>query len=58
MRADRNGLRIINTFYAVGLDLGPTQPPVQWVAGALFPIKLLEREAHHCPLPGTEVKNA
>jgi hypothetical protein len=39
--------------------LGPTQPPIQWVPGALSPdVKRLEREADHSPSSGAEVKNA
>jgi hypothetical protein len=39
--------------------LGLTQPPIQWVPGALSPwSKLLEREAdHHSPPSSAEVKN-
>jgi hypothetical protein len=32
------------------LDLGPTQPPIQWVAGILSPgLKWPGREANHSP---------
>jgi hypothetical protein len=34
--------------------LGPTQPPVQWLSGALSP----DREANHSPPSNAEVKNA
>jgi len=38
--------------------LGPTQPPIQWVPGALsLGVKRPGREADHSPPPGTEVKN-
>jgi hypothetical protein len=37
--------------------LGPTQPPIQWVPGALSPgVKRLEREADHSPPASAEVK--
>jgi hypothetical protein len=37
--------------------LGPTQSPIQWVAGALFPeVKRSECEANHSPLTSAEVK--
>jgi hypothetical protein len=37
--------------------LGPTQPPVQWVSGALSPgVKLQRREADHSPPTSAEVK--
>jgi hypothetical protein len=38
--------------------LGPTLPPIQWVAGALSPkIKRLGREADYSPSSSAEVKN-
>jgi hypothetical protein len=38
--------------------LAPTQPPVQWVLGALSPgVKHQGREADHSPPSCTEVKN-
>jgi hypothetical protein len=38
--------------------LGPSQPPIQWVSGALFLwVKRPEREADHFPPFSTEVKN-
>jgi hypothetical protein len=38
--------------------LGPTQPPIQWVPGALSPgIKWPEREANYSPPSTTAVKN-
>jgi hypothetical protein len=38
--------------------LGPTQPPIQWVPGVLFPgIKWPGREADHSPSSSAEVKN-
>jgi hypothetical protein len=40
------------------LVLGPTQPPVQWVPGALSPeIKRSGSEADHSPPSGADVKN-
>jgi len=40
-------------------DLGPTQPPIQWVPGALsLRIKRQEREDDHSPQSSTEIKNA
>jgi hypothetical protein len=37
--------------------LGPTQPPIQWVLGALsLGVKRPGHEANHSP-PSTEVKN-
>jgi hypothetical protein len=37
--------------------LGPTQPPIQWVRGALYPgVKLPGREVHHLPPTSAEVK--
>jgi hypothetical protein len=37
--------------------LGPTQPPLQWIPGALsLEVKLQRREADHSPLSGAEVK--
>jgi hypothetical protein len=39
--------------------LGPIQPAIQWILGALSPgIKWLEREADHSPPSNAEVKNA
>jgi hypothetical protein len=39
--------------------LGPTQPPIQWVPGALSPgIKRPDREADHSDPSSAEVKNA
>jgi hypothetical protein len=40
------------------LTLGPTQPPIQCVPGALSPgVKRLGREADHSPPSSAEVKN-
>jgi hypothetical protein len=39
--------------------LGPTQPPIQWVPGALFTgVKRPVREADYSPPSSAEVKNA
>jgi hypothetical protein len=39
--------------------LGPTQPPNQWVKGALsLGVKRPGREAHHLPPSSAEAKNA
>jgi hypothetical protein len=39
-------------------DLGPTQPPIQWVAMDIFPgVKRPGREADHSPPRSAEVKN-
>jgi hypothetical protein len=41
------------------MALGPTQPPIQWVPGALsLGIKRPGREADHSPPSSAEVKNA
>jgi hypothetical protein len=38
--------------------LGPTQPPIQWVMGALSPgVKRPGREADHSPPTSSEIKN-
>jgi len=40
------------------LALGPNQPPIQWVPGALsLGVKRLGCEADHSPPPSAEVKN-
>jgi hypothetical protein len=41
------------------LALGPTQPPIQWVPGALSPgVKWPGHEADYSPPSSAEVKNA
>jgi hypothetical protein len=38
-------------------NLGPIQPPIQWVPGALsLGVKRSERETDHSPPPSAEVK--
>jgi hypothetical protein len=55
----RQGLGIYLFTTASRPALGPTQPPVQWVTGALsLEIKRPERETDHSPPPSAEVKNA
>jgi len=40
------------------LALGPTQPPIQWVPGALsMGVKQPGHKADHSPLSSAEVKN-
>jgi hypothetical protein len=40
------------------LVLGPTQSPIQWIPGVLFPgVKRPGREADHSPPSSAEVKN-
>jgi hypothetical protein len=40
------------------LVLGPTQPPIQWIPGALSRVvKRLSGEADHSPPTSAEVKN-
>jgi hypothetical protein len=44
---------------AIGVRLGPTQPPVQWVSGILSSgVKAWPgRDADHSPPSGAEVEN-
>jgi hypothetical protein len=53
----RRGL-VISTFTTVSRTaLGTTQPPIQWVSGALsLGVKLPGREADHSPPSSAEVK--
>jgi hypothetical protein len=53
----RRGLGIFLFTTASGTALGPTQPPVQWVQGALsLGVKWPRREAGHSPAFNAEVK--
>jgi hypothetical protein len=55
----RQGLGIFLFTTASRPTLGPTQPPVQWVPGALsLGVKRPRREAEHSPPSSAEVKNA
>jgi hypothetical protein len=53
------GLGIFLFTTASRMFLGPTQPPIQWVPGALsLVVKRPGREADHSPPSSAEVKNA
>jgi hypothetical protein len=55
----RHVVRISLFTTASRTSLGPTQPPIQWVPGALsLGVKRQEREADHSPPSSAEVKNA
>jgi hypothetical protein len=55
----RQGLGIFLFTTASRQALGPTQPPIQWVPGALsLGVKRPGREADHSPPSSAEVKNA
>jgi hypothetical protein len=55
----RRGLGIFLFTTAFRMALVPTQPPIQWVPGALsLEVKLPGREADHSPPSSAEVKNA
>jgi hypothetical protein len=55
----RQGLGIFLFTTASRPALGHTQPPIQWVPGALsLGVKRLGREADHSPPSSSEVKNA
>jgi hypothetical protein len=55
----RQGLGIFLFITASRSALGPTQPLIQWVTGAIFlRAKRPGREADHSPPPSAEVKNA
>jgi hypothetical protein len=55
----RQGMRIFFFTTLFRTNLGPTQPPIQWVTGA-FPlgVKWPRREADHSRPSSAEVKNA
>jgi hypothetical protein len=54
----RRGLGIFLFTTASRKALGPTQPPIQWVPGALsLGVKQLGREVDHSPPSSAEVKN-
>jgi hypothetical protein len=58
-RFPAGGLGIFLFATVFRMAMGPTQPPIQWVAGALsLGVKRLRREAGHSPLSSAEVKNA
>jgi hypothetical protein len=53
----RRGLRIILFATASRTALGPTQPPIHWVQGALsLGVKQPGREAGHSPPSSTEIE--
>jgi hypothetical protein len=55
----RRGLGIFLLTTASRTALGPTQPPIQWVQGALsLGAKRPGRKADHSPPSGAKVKNA
>jgi hypothetical protein len=54
----RRGMGIFFFTIASRTALGPTQPPIQWVPGALsLEVKRPGREADHSPPPSAEIKN-
>jgi hypothetical protein len=53
----RRGMGIFLFTIASRTDLGPTQPPIQWIPGVLsLGVKRPGREADHSPPPSAEVK--
>jgi hypothetical protein len=55
----RRGLGIFLFTTAFRMGLGPTQPPIQWIPGALsLEVKRPGREADHSLPSSAEVKNA
>jgi hypothetical protein len=54
----RQGQKIVLLLTAYKPALGPIQPPIHWVPGALSPgVKRQGREADHSPPFSAEVKN-
>jgi hypothetical protein len=54
----RQGQEIVLLSLASGTTLGPTQPPIQWVPGAVSPwVKRSGHEANNSPSSSGEVKN-
>jgi hypothetical protein len=50
--------KIFLSFTASSPALGPTQPPIQWISGAIsLGIKRPDREAEHSPPISAEDKN-
>jgi hypothetical protein len=55
----RRGMGIFHFTTVSRMVLGPTQPSIQWVPGALsLEVKWPRREADHSPPSSAEVKNA
>jgi hypothetical protein len=51
------GVLGFDSWQGLGMALGPTQPPIQWVPGALsLGIKRPGREADHSPPSSAKVK--
>jgi hypothetical protein len=52
------GARDFSLLHSIHTPLGPTQPSIQWVLGALSPgVKQVGHEAGRSPPSGAEVKN-
>jgi hypothetical protein len=50
-------MKLLLKYTASRIVLGPTHPPIKWVAGALFlGVKRSGREANHSPPSSAEVK--
>jgi hypothetical protein len=53
-----SAVKVPSLLHSVQTDSGPTQLPIQWLAGVLsVGVKLQEREADHSPPCSAEVKN-